>query len=208
MLRGPLFAPGDLERKVAKALASAAKAVILDWEDGVAAAVKRAARNPAAALLASGPRRPDGIIWVNPGDTEWYLRHLAAVVPRGTRSHSAAKVHRAGGPSSARLSHLDALEVASGLPLGGIGVPALATEIAATLPSLDYAGVTPRLRVLVYGEEDPAADLGIATALRARCASIPTSWSRRHRPLRRHPNSPVARPPLLTCSPPNQTPEY
>ena len=43
-LRSPLFAPADSERKVQKALASDADAVILDLEDAVAAPNKDAAR--------------------------------------------------------------------------------------------------------------------------------------------------------------------
>ena len=60
-LRNPLFAPANSERKVAKALASAADAVILDLEDSVAPAAKEAARAAAAALLTSGsdPTRHD-----------------------------------------------------------------------------------------------------------------------------------------------------
>ena len=50
-LRSPLFAPGDSERKAAKALASAADVVILDLEDSVAAGGKDAARAVVAALL-------------------------------------------------------------------------------------------------------------------------------------------------------------
>ncbi len=43
-LRSPLFAPGDSARKIEKAIASAADAVILDLEDSVAAPAKPAAR--------------------------------------------------------------------------------------------------------------------------------------------------------------------
>src|SRR3954465_13395605 len=43
-LRSPLFAPGDSERKMVKAIASAADAVILDLEDSVAASAKPTAR--------------------------------------------------------------------------------------------------------------------------------------------------------------------
>ncbi|MGH7155204.1 MAG: aldolase/citrate lyase family protein, partial [Acetobacteraceae bacterium] len=50
-LRSPLFAPGDSERKAAKAIASDADALILDLEDSVAAAATLAARETVAALL-------------------------------------------------------------------------------------------------------------------------------------------------------------
>ena len=58
--------------------------------------------------------------------------------------------------------HLEALEAASDLPVGDIGVLALVTETAASLRNMDYARVTPRLRALLFGAEDLAADLGIS----------------------------------------------
>ena len=160
-LRNPLFAPADSDRKVAKALASSADAVILDLEDSVAPAAKDAARAAAATLLTSGPTRPGIIVRVNPRDTTWYLRDLAAVVP----GHPGAiLLPKCTGPADLRAldHHLEALETASGLPVGGIGVLALVTETAASLRNMNYAGVTPRLRALAFGAEDLAADLGIA----------------------------------------------
>ena len=159
-LRNPLFAPADSERKVTKAYASAADAVILDLEDSVAPSAKPAARNAAAARLASDAGRPGIIVRVNPRDTEWYLPDLAAVVPV---QPEAILLPKCTGPADLQAldHHLEALEVATGLPVGGIGVLALATETAASLRCMDYAGVTPRLLALLFGAEDLAADLGI-----------------------------------------------
>jgi citrate lyase beta subunit len=50
-LRSLLFAPGSDERKLAKALASAADAVVCDLEDAVAPAEKEAARDVVAGVL-------------------------------------------------------------------------------------------------------------------------------------------------------------
>jgi citrate lyase subunit beta/citryl-CoA lyase len=160
-LRNPLFAPADSERKVAKALASRADAVILDLEDSVAPGAKDAARAAAAKLLTSGLTRPGMIVRVNPRDTTWYLRDLAAVVPGGP---AAILLPKCTGPADLQaLDHqLEALEAASDLPVGDIGVLALVTETAASLRNMDYARVTPRLRALVFGAEDLAADLGIS----------------------------------------------
>jgi citrate lyase subunit beta / citryl-CoA lyase len=68
------------------------------------------------------------------------------------------------GPEDLRAidHHLEALETAFALPVGGIGVLALVTETAASLRCLDYGGITPRLRALLFGAEDLAADLGIS----------------------------------------------
>ena len=152
-LRNPLFAPANSERKAAKALASAADAVILDLEDSVAPAAKDAARAAAARLLASGSGRPGLLVRVNPRDTAWYLHDLAAVVPAGP---AAILLPKCTGPADlvALDHHLEALEAASGRPVGAIGVLALVTETAASLRNLDYAGVTPRLRALAFGAED------------------------------------------------------
>ena len=160
-LRTPLFAPADSERKVAKALASPADAVILDLEDSVAPTAKDGARAATAALLASAPSRPGIIVRVNPRDTAWYLPDLAAVVPGRP---AAILLPKCTGPADLRAidHHLEALETASGLPVGGIGVLALVTETAASLRCLDYRGITPRLRALLFGAEDLAADLGIS----------------------------------------------
>ena len=79
-LRSPLFAPGDSERKMTKAIASAADAVILDLEDSVAAPAKPTARAMVPQVVRSHPGR-DLIVRVNPRGTPWYLADLAAVVP-------------------------------------------------------------------------------------------------------------------------------
>ena len=79
-LRSPLFAPGDSERKMANAIASAADAVILDLEDSVAAPAKDTARAMVPAVVRANPRR-DLIVRVNPRGTPWYLADLAAAVP-------------------------------------------------------------------------------------------------------------------------------
>src|SRR4051812_32263014 len=108
-LRNPLFAPADSERKVSKALASAADAVILDLEDSVAPAAKDAARASAATLLASGLSRPGVIVRVNPRDTAWYLRDLADVVPARP---AAILLPKCTGPAELRAldHHLEVLE--------------------------------------------------------------------------------------------------
>ena len=160
-LRNPLFAPADSERKVTKAYASEADAVILDLEDSIAPSAKAAARKAATDRLASDTGRPGIIVRVNPRDTEWYLPDLAAVAPR---QPDAILLSKCAGPGDLQAldHHREALEVAAGLPVCGIGVLALVTETAASLRCMDYAGVTPRLLALLFSAEDLAADLGIA----------------------------------------------
>ncbi len=157
-LRSLLFAPGDSERKAAKALASDADAVILDLEDSVAPGQKDAARGMVAAML---PVERPAVVRVNPRGTPWYLPDLAAIVPARPR---ALLLPKCTGPADllALHHHLEALEASHGLPAGGIGVLALVTETAASLRTMDYAGSPPRLLALCFGAEDLSADLGVA----------------------------------------------
>lgn len=156
--RSLLFAPGDSERKIAKAGASGADLVLLDLEDSVADANKPAARVIVAAHLRSAARTQPQWVRINPLDGRHALADLAAVVAARPDGIMLPKATRA---DADRLHHyLTALEVAAGLPQGGIAVIAIATETAPALFGLgDYAG-TPRLAALTWGAEDSATALG------------------------------------------------
>lgn len=157
-LRSLLFAPADSERKAAKALASDADGVILDLEDSVAPDRKPVARSMVAALL---PVPRPVVVRVNPRDTPWYLADLAATVPG--RPDAVLLPKCTGRHDIEALDHhLEVLEAAAGLPLGGIGILALVTETALSLRHMDYAGSPARLLALCFGAEDLSADLGIA----------------------------------------------
>ena len=163
-LRSLLFAPGDSERKIAKALAGDADAVILDLEDAVAPSAKDAARASVAALL-PGLARAGVIVRVNPEATSWHLNDLAAVVPGRP---AAILLPKCEGPEALlRLDQkLAALEAAAGLAPGGIATLALVTETAASVQALARFGPgLPRLIALSFGAEDLSADLGIRPRL-------------------------------------------
>ncbi len=157
-LRTLLFAPGDSERKLSRALQSEADLVIMDLEDSVAPGSKPAARELVAALL---PASRPVAVRVNPPGTPWYLADLAAIAGRRP---DAILLPKCTGPADllALHHHLEALEAASGLAVGSVGVLALVTETAASLARMDYAGSPARLRALCFGAEDLSADLGIA----------------------------------------------
>lgn len=160
-LRSPLFAPGDSERKMTKAIASSADAVILDLEDSVAAPAKSTARTMVPGVVRAHPGR-DLIVRVNPRGTPWYLEDLAAVVPAQPK---AVMLPKCSGPEDLAIlgHHLEALETASGAPVGGIGVVAIVTETAGSVFSLgNYGGVASRLVGICFGAEDLSADLGIS----------------------------------------------
>ena len=184
-LRSPLFAPGDSERKMTKAIASAADAVILDLEDSVAAPAKPTAR-------AMVPRR--GARASGPGADRAGQSARHAVVSgrsgrrgagRGRPRACAAEMQRAGRPGRRSNHHLEALEAAAGAPIGSIGVVAIVTETAGSVFALgEYAPVASRLLAICFGAEDLSADLGISprhptVAIRRRsCWRAPRCWWR------------------------------
>jgi len=81
-LRSFLFAPGNHARRVEKALSLDADAVILDLEDAVATAEKKATRATIAAVL-DRPRTGLLYVRVNAVDTEFCYGDLVRVVRRG-----------------------------------------------------------------------------------------------------------------------------
>ncbi|MEN2712007.1 HpcH/HpaI aldolase/citrate lyase family protein [Sphingomonas sp. NPDC092331] len=156
--RSLLFAPGDSERKLAKAGASEADLVLLDLEDAVAEANKPAARALVAEHLKTAARAQPQWVRINPLDTPHALLDLAAIVPGAPDGIMLPKATRA----EAELLHhyLTALEAAHGLPPGGIRTIVVATETAPAIFGLgDYAGC-PRLAALTWGAEDSATALG------------------------------------------------
>lgn len=164
--RSWLFVPGDGDRKLDKADATGADALILDLEDSVAPANKPAARRTVRAFLDARPpgsRGPALWVRVNPLD-EGALEDLAAVLGGAPDGVVLPKIE---GPEDVRrLGHcLDALEVREGLAPGRTRVLPVATETAAAPFRLgDFAGAAPpRLAGLTWGAEDLSAALGAAT---------------------------------------------
>src|SRR5947209_15761565 len=99
-LRSFLFAPGNHARRVEKALSLDADAVILDLEDAVATAEKRATRDAVTAALAR-PRRALLYVRVNAVDTEFCYGDLAAIVRLGLDGIILPKVESAAGLATA-----------------------------------------------------------------------------------------------------------
>lgn len=160
LARSWLFAPGDSERKMAKALGGEADRIILDLEDAVALEVKPLARDLVRAFLEA--HRDDAArLWVriNPLDGEEALRDLAAVMSGRPGGIMVPKV--SGRTDIERLDrYLEALEVAHGIAPGATPVLALVTETAQGMFHCgDYLGA-PRLVGMTWGAEDLADALG------------------------------------------------
>jgi citrate lyase subunit beta / citryl-CoA lyase len=158
-LRSWLFAPGDSEKKIAKAAASEADVALIDLEDAVALSEKRRARALTVAFLQS--RTDNARLWVriNPLDSEHALHDLAAVMPG--RPGGIMLPNARGGHDLIVLDHyLSALEAANGIAPGSTRVFPLTTETAAGMFTTgSYVGA-PRLLALTWGAEDLADALG------------------------------------------------
>ncbi len=162
-MRSLLFVPGDDERKIAKGLACAADALILDLEDSVAPQRKDSARAICAATLAAGARMKL-FVRINALDTPAALLDLAAVVKARPFGIMLPKCR--GGDDARLLSHyLTALEARDGVPAGDIRILPIVTETGGAmfgLGSYDNPPI-PRLCGMLWGGEDLAADLGAIT---------------------------------------------
>lgn len=159
--RSFLFVPADSEKKLAKARASPADALILDLEDSVAPGKRAKARTLARAFVLE--KHPQSIwVRINPvGSAEYRaeLEDVASAAPAGLI------VPKPDGPEVLRALDRDllALEKARGLPQGGIKLIPIATETPlAVLNLMDYRDPPPRLAALTWGAEDLSAALGAA----------------------------------------------
>lgn len=164
MIRSFLFVPADSEKKLEKAAALEADALILDLEDSVAADARPRAREIAKAFL-SQSRRPELWVRINPIDTEDALLDLAELLPAAPEGIVLPKVR--GADDVARLAaRLDELEQEVGLPAGEIRILPIVTERPeAVLAMHGYMSPAPRLAGLTWGAEDLSAALG-ASAVR------------------------------------------
>jgi citrate lyase subunit beta / citryl-CoA lyase len=166
-IRSYLFVPGDSEKKLAKADAAGADALILDLEDSVMLPSKTIARELTRNFLRDRPQRArKSQLWVriNPLDTNLALVDLAAVV---AQAPDGVMLPKANSPLDVlQLSHyLDALEANSGIPSGSIRILPVATETPCAPFRLgEYAEARlDRLVGLTWGAEDLATAVGAST---------------------------------------------
>ena len=171
-LRSLLFVPGDSERKQARALASAADALILDLEDSVdpshlAAARARVLQVVRAQAAGATPQLwvrinpPAGALWRE--DLQGLFGTAAVRVPAGLvlpKVSSALEILEV-------AEHLDALEAHCRLAPGTTRLLVIATETPAGLLNLPQypallaaSAARARLAGLTWGAEDLGAALG------------------------------------------------
>lgn len=170
-MRSWLFVPGDSERKQARALASAADAVILDLEDSVAASELPRARERVAQVLVGRPKHGGPRLWVRvnaaaSGRLRADLGEIAAagalpdgvVLPKVSAADEIIDV----------AQYLTTLEKGFGRAPGSTRLLVIATETPAGLLALprypsalaDAADTVARLSGLTWGAEDLSAALG------------------------------------------------
>lgn len=157
--RSWLFAPGDSEKKMAKAAASNADIALFDLEDAVATGEKANARALTAAFLKAQADTSRLWVRINPLDSEYALHDLAAVMPGKPGGIMLPKAQ--GGHDLVVLDHyLSALEAANGITLGSTKVFPLITETAEGMFTTGTYKNAPRLVALTWGAEDLADALG------------------------------------------------
>ena len=161
--RSWLFAPGDSERKMTKAMEGTADIVLIDLEDAVAPESKAAARPMVHDFIKANPEQR-ARLWVriNPFDGPHTFADLAAIMPANPGGIMLPKVY-----SRAEVEKLDhclsALEVAHGIAEGSTPVIVLITETAeAMFHTGTYKGA-PRVVALTWGAEDLADSIGASS---------------------------------------------
>jgi citrate lyase subunit beta/citryl-CoA lyase len=169
--RSFLFAPGNVARRVEKALTLDADVVILDLEDSVATSDKAATRKPVAEALAR-PRRGRGYVRVNAASTPFCFGDLLETIHKGVDGVLVPKIETA-----ADLHAIDwmiaSLERERGIAEGSIDLMPL-IETAAGVQRIDrivqarnlrpYPGPW-RVKRVAFGAGDYANDLGLSPTL-------------------------------------------
>jgi citrate lyase subunit beta/citryl-CoA lyase len=171
MNRSFLFAPGNVARRVEKALTLDADVVIVDLEDSVAIAEKAATRKAVAEALRR-PRKPRGYVRVNAPASPYCFGDLHEVLHRGVEGVVLPKVE-----SAADLHAIDwliwNLERERGIPEGSIDlVPQI--ETAAGVQRIDRIvqarSLRPykdewRVKRLAFGAADYGHELGLSVSM-------------------------------------------
>ncbi|HEY3779413.1 MAG TPA: CoA ester lyase [Rhizomicrobium sp.] len=163
ILRSLLFVPADSERKLEKARATKADALILDLEDSVSAKRRPHARQLVREFGGHAAGRPAIWVRVNPVGSADYKDDLDAAV---AARPAGIVLPKPDSPDALRTldRSLTELEHTIGLTPGAIGVIPVATETPAAVLALpEYRTPPPRLQALTWGAEDLSACLGAVT---------------------------------------------
>jgi citrate lyase subunit beta / citryl-CoA lyase len=162
-MRSWLFAPGDSEKKMAKAVDGPADVVIFDLEDAVTTENKPLARRMVHDFLAANPDKRSRIwVRINPLDGPHTLDDLVAIMPAVPGGIMLPKVY--GRQDVELLDHyLTAFEAAHGIERGATPVIVLVTETAEGMFHTGSYKGAPRVVALTWGAEDLADSIGASS---------------------------------------------
>src|SRR5262245_31006736 len=157
--RSLLFAPGNHARRVAKALALDADAVILDLEDACPMAEKAATR-PLVVAACQRSRKRRGYVRVNATCTEFGYGDIVAVVAQGVDGIVLPKVE-----SAEEIRAVDwvisNLERERGLAAGQFDVIPIVETGKGMANIRAIAAAAPRIRRIAFGAGDLTLDMNI-----------------------------------------------
>ncbi|MCT2401097.1 HpcH/HpaI aldolase/citrate lyase family protein [Novosphingobium mangrovi (ex Huang et al. 2023)] len=161
--RSWLFAPGDSEKKMTKAMEGGADIVLIDLEDAVAIDNKANARPMVHDFIKANPEQRHRLwVRINPLDGPYTLLDLAAVMPAQPGGIMLPKVY--GRQDVETLDkYLEAFEVANGIEQGSTPLIVLMTETAEAMFHWGDYKDCPRVVALTWGAEDLADSIGASS---------------------------------------------
>jgi citrate lyase subunit beta/citryl-CoA lyase len=159
VLRSFLFAPATSDRKMTKALQSAADAVIIDLEDAVATHEKVAARRKVVEILKS-PRPRPVYVRINALTTPFCYDELNEV---GAAAPDGILLPKVEAESDVKIADwiLSQVEARTGCAPGGIDLVPLIETAKGIDGAREIAKATSRVRRLAFGAVDLALDMDV-----------------------------------------------
>jgi len=159
-LRSLLFEPGNVRRRVEKAMTLPADAVILDLEDAVPISAKESTRVEVAEVLKVKPRHVVCYVRVNALSTGWTIDDLEAVIGPNLDGIIAAKVEH---PADVEKIdwYMTHLEGKCSLVPGCLDLMPLVENARGVEHALAIARAAPRVKRMIFGAVDYTADLGV-----------------------------------------------
>ena len=162
--RSYLFAPGNHERRVEKALGLGADVVILDLEDAVAISEKKSTRELINKTLEQ-PRNCAVFVRVNAYDTEFCYGDICSIVSENLDGIVLPKLE-----SLEDLQSIDwllgNLEQERALPNGSIDLMPIIETAVGLVNIREIAGADTRVKRLAFGGGDYTRDLGMEWTLK------------------------------------------
>src|SRR4029079_57160 len=156
--------PGSSERFIAKAAGLDADEIFLDLEDAVAPNEKEAARGRVIEALNTLEFGETTVVRsVNGTDTPHYYRDLIDVVEQAGAKLDAIMLPKVRTPGDVEMTDklLTQIELAHGLPPGGIGIEAQIEDAQGLIACEQIAKASPRMETLIFGPGDYSAAVGI-----------------------------------------------